>query len=275
MFGYVQANMNTLTDSEKARYRQFYCGLCHTIGQRHNDISRFGLTYDMTFLAVLLSSLYEPQEEEIESVCIVHPFRKQKYIKNKYIDYAADMTVALVYHKCEDDWQDDKNIAAKGYSKLLSNAYKRVKINWPVQCEIIEKELKELEKIEKSGNMSPDAAANSFGRLMAGLFAVHNDMWTEYLQNMGYGLGRYIYLADAAVDLEKDKKKGSYNPLIPMSEYITDFEPMLKNLLGETSRSFELLPLVQDENILKNIIYSGIWNRYNHKLKKGETENGQ
>ena len=83
MFGYVQANLNMLTDEEKARYRQFYCGLCHTLGQRYNDLTRIGLTYDMTFLAVLLSSLYEPKEEEINSVCIVHPFRKQKYIKNR------------------------------------------------------------------------------------------------------------------------------------------------------------------------------------------------
>lgn len=275
MFGYVQANTNTLTEEEKLRYRQFYCGLCHTLGQRHRDISRIGLTYDMTFLAMLLSSLYEPQYEEIESVCIVHPFRKQKYVKNKYIDYAADMTVALVYFKCVDDWKDDINIVSKGYSKLLSNAYKKVKINWPLQCEIIEKELDELYRIETSGSISPDAAANSFGRLMAGLFAVENDIWSDYLARLGYGLGRYIYLADAVVDLEKDKLKGSYNPLIQMSEYTADFESMLKNLLGEASQCFEILPLVQDENILKNIIYSGIWNRYNHKLKKGDTTDGK
>lgn len=275
MFGYVQANMNMLTDEEKARYRQFYCGLCHTLGQRHRDISRIGLTYDMTFLAVLLSSLYEPQEEGIESVCIVHPFRKQKYIKNRYIDYAADMTVALVYFKCQDDWKDDRNIISKGYLGLLSNAYKKVKINWPVQCDIIEKELKILADIEKSDNLSPDAAANCFGRLMAGLFVYEEDIWADYLRQLGFGLGRYIYLADATVDLEKDKRKGSYNPLKELSADIGDFTPMLKNLLGDTSRCFEMLPLVQDENILKNIIYSGIWNRYNHKLGKGETQNGQ
>lgn len=275
MFGYVQANLNMLTDEEKARYRRFYCGLCHTLGQRYNDLTRIGLTYDMTFLAVLLSSLYEPKEEEINSVCIVHPFRKHKYIKNRYIDYAADMTVALVYFKCEDDWNDDINIISKGYSTLLSNAYKKVKMNWPVQCDIIEKELKNLYDIEKTGELSPDAAANCFGRLMAGLFVYEEDIWADYLRNLGYGLGRYIYLADATVDLEKDKRKCRYNPLSEMSESISDFTPMLKNLLGEASQYFEMLPLVQDENILKNIIYSGIWNRYNHKLGKGETQNGQ
>ena len=106
MFGFVQANTNILTEEEKLRYRQFYCGLCHTLGENHNNISRFGLTYDMTFLAMLLSSLYEPKEEHIESNCIVHPFKKHQYIKNKYIDYAADMTIALVYFKCMDSQKE-------------------------------------------------------------------------------------------------------------------------------------------------------------------------
>jgi len=275
MFGYVQANINTLNEDEKARYRQFYCGLCHTLGQRHSELTRFGLTYDMTFLAILLSSLYEPAEETVESRCVVHPFRKHKYIKNKYIDYAADMTVALVYYKCEDDWQDDKNIISKSYSSLLSNAYKKVKINWPEQCRIIETELQNLAEIEKSNNLSPDAAANCFGRLMEGLFVYQDDIWADYLRKLGFGLGRYIYLADATVDLEKDKRKGNYNPLIEMSAFTEDFTSVLQGLLGEASDSFEKLPLVQDEAILKNIIYSGIWNIYSHKLSKGDTKNGQ
>ena len=275
MFGYVQANMNTLTEEEKARYRQFYCGLCHTLGQRHSDITRFGLTYDMTFLAIILSSLYEPSEEMVESRCIVHPFKKHKYIKNRYIDYAADMTIALVYFKCEDDWKDDKNIISKSYSSLLSNSYKKVKINWPEQCRVIESELKNLANIEKSNTLSPDAAANCFGRLMEALFVYQDDIWADYMRKLGFGLGRYIYLADASVDLEKDKAKNSYNPLAEMSKYTDDFTSMLQGLLGEASDCFEKLPLIQDEGILKNIIYSGIWNIYNHKLGKGETKNGQ
>ena len=275
MFGYVQANINTLNEDEKARYRQFYCGLCHTLGQRHSELSRFGLTYDMTFLAILLSSLYEPVEEKKDSRCIVHPVKKHSYIQNRYIDYAADMTVALVYFKCIDDWNDDKNIVSKSYSFLLSNVYKKVKINWPTQCEIIEKELKNLADIEKANNLSPDAAANCFGRLMEGLFVYQEDIWADYLRKLGFGLGRYIYLADATVDLEKDKNKCSYNPLINLAETTKDFTPLLQGLLGEASQCFEMLPLVQDEGILKNIIYSGIWNKYNHKLGKGETNNGQ
>ncbi len=270
MFGYVQADVQQLSDNEKERYQQFYCGLCHSLGKRHGFSSRFGLSFDITFLAILLSSLYEPCESQNSSKCIRHPLKNHCYISNKCIDYAADMTVALVYFNCLDDWQDDKNIIAKGYSELLSKAYKRVKMEWPLQCTAIESEIKNLTCIEKSNDTSLDAAANSFGRLMEALFLYKNDIWSDYLKNLGYGLGKYIYFADAYNDLEKDKKKGNYNPLKNQISNCDDFSSYLKMLLGEASQSFEMLPLIQDEGLLKNILYSGIWNKYNLKISKGE-----
>ena len=270
MFGYVQANIEQLNQSEKDRYKAVYCGLCHSLGHRHGFSARMGLTYDMTFLALLLSSLYEPVETVASSRCVIHPLKEHNFVSNECIDYAADMTVALVYFKCIDDWHDDKKIIAKGYSALLSNAYKKVKINWPLQCEAIEKELKTLSEIEEKNDLSADTAANCFGRLMEVLFVYKKDFWSDYLKKLGYGLGRYIYLADACTDLEKDKKNNSYNPLINLIAEPKEFEPRLQLLLGEASDCFEKLPLVQDENILKNIIYSGIWTKFNQKIKKGE-----
>ena len=275
MFGYVQADISLLTQEEKDRYKSFYCGLCHTLGEKYGFYSRLGLSYDMTFLALLLSSLYEPKEDAYTARCVVHPVRQHSFIKNEYIDYAADMTVALVYYNCLDDWQDDRNIFAKGYSSILSKAYKKVKISWPAQCSIIEKELSILSTIESSENQSADAAANSFGRLMEALFVYRDDIWSDYLKNLGYGLGRYIYFADASADLEKDRRKGSYNPLVNMVCSVDDFSPRLKLLLGEASDAFEKLPLLQDEKLLRNIIYSGIWTRYNHEIKKGERKYGK
>ena len=274
MFGYVQANTEELTKEQKDRYKSVYCGLCHTLGHRHGFSAKMGLTYDMTFLALLLSSLYEPLETTSSARCVVHPLKEHSYVTNKYIDYAADMTVALVYFKCIDDWKDDKKYIAKGYSALLSNAYKKVKINWPIQCAAIEKELDTLAEIEAANNKSLDAAANCFGRLMESLFVCNNDIWAEYLRKLGYGLGRYIYLADASADIEKDRKNGSYNPLLNQTTAPDDFKPRLEILLGEASEWFEKLPLIQDEALLKNIMYSGIWTKYDRMINKGEHKNG-
>jgi len=46
--------------------------------------------------------------------------------------------------------------------------------------------------------------------------------------------------------------------------------PMLTMLLGEASRAFEILPLVQDDHLLKNILYSGIWLKYNRGMQARE-----
>lgn len=268
MFGFVQANLEDLTEEEKNRYKSVYCGLCHSLGERHGFSARMGLTYDLTFLTLLLSSLYEPEERCGECRCVVHPCKKHSYAMNEYTDYAADMTVALIYYKCLDDWNDDRNLPHKCYAAMLAKAYEKVKKQWSEQCEIIEKELSVISEIEKSTAPNPDGAANSFGRLMAGIFVMKKDHWEPYLQNIGYGLGRYIYLADAAIDLGQNIKKGSYNPLISLSVKPDDMRPTLKIMLGEASQAFEALPLVQDIGLLRNILYSGIWIKYNQGIQK-------
>lgn len=268
MFGFVRANIEDLTQEEKERYKTVYCGVCHSLGERYTFTARMGLNYDLTFVALLLSSLYEPKEKVNESRCVVHPFKKHTYVSNKYIDYAADMTVALMYHKCIDDWKDDKNYLKRCYSLALSKSYEVVKNLWPTQCEYIERELSVIADIEKSSSVDPDVASKSFGRLLSAIFAINEDLFTPYLQRIGYGLGRYIYLADAAIDLHSDIKKGSYNPLKYVSADNKSVEMSLKIILGEASEAFEALPLVQDEGLLRNILYSGVWLKYNLGMQK-------
>ena len=57
MFGYVIANLEGLTQAQKDRYKGCYCGLCRVLKQRHGFSGRLTLTYDMTFLVLLLSCL--------------------------------------------------------------------------------------------------------------------------------------------------------------------------------------------------------------------------
>ena len=116
MFGYIQANEEDLTEDEKTRYHAAYCGLCRTLGQRHGQLSRLSLTYDLTFLTLLLTSLYEPDEKNAGKRCLVHPCRTRPYMVDRYTEYAADMTAALAYFKCMDDWKDEKKVSCRLYS---------------------------------------------------------------------------------------------------------------------------------------------------------------
>ena len=264
MFGHIQANLNALNDEEKVRYQAVYCGLCHRLGELYGDTARLSLSYDMSFLVLLLSSLYEPGERKGECRCAAHPLKTHSYIINQFTDYAADMTVALSYFKCLDDWEDEGSLTGKVYAAVLKKGYLKVKEKWPRQCKAMEEELKFIAETQKlDEEEQADAAANSFGRLMAVIFDCSNDRWSEQLYKMGYNLGRFIYFVDAAIDLEQDKKSGSYNPLIPLRLSKEDIRTILKSYLAEGSEAFETLPLVQDVGILRSVVYSGVMMKFN------------
>lgn len=99
MFGNVIANMEKLTVEEKHRYRACYCGLCKALRSRHGAISRITLTYEMTFLVLFLSALYEGDNTIETERCIMHPLKPHKYWRNAITDYAADMNVLLAFGK--------------------------------------------------------------------------------------------------------------------------------------------------------------------------------
>ena len=130
-----------------------------------------------------------------------------------------------------------------------------------------------LSAVEKSKDASPDAAAGCFGRLMGEVFVMQEDYWAGALRRFGSSLGKYIYMADAACDYDEDKKSGSYNPVVLMEKQPEEMRDTLMLLLGEASEAFERLPLVQDEHLLRNILYAGIWQQYNEAMQKRKDGN--
>jgi hypothetical protein len=273
MFGYVVCNKKELSKEEVDRYQSVYCGLCKTLESKYGQLSRMSLNYDMTFLILLFSSLYEPHEETEEFRCGIHPLHKRVEVVNKYTDYAADMTVALAYHKSLDDWQDEHRKLSRKYAQMIEADYIKVKSHYPRQCSAIEKGISELNKIEKLSYSLADEAINCFGRLMAELFVVEDDFWSNSLRSFGYSLGRFIYLMDATIDYNKDKKTGNYNPLNSMGKKPDEMEKILTMIIGEATAEFEKLPLVQDSHILKNILYGGVWQQYYAKIGRKENRN--
>lgn len=273
MFGYVAPNMAALDDGQKKRFRSVYCGLCHVLHQRYGQIGCATLSYDLTFLALLLNSLYEPDEERGEERCLTHPFKKHAYVSGAPFAYAADMNVALAYHKCMDNWLDDRNIISRSEAGLLKRGYARIREQYPEKCRAIEQWLDEIHCIEASDSPGIDAPVNSTGRMLGELFVWNDDLWSDSLRIIGDGIGRFIYFMDAYDDLPKDLKSRSFNPL---KEYHNrpDFETMCKDALtmmvADCTQEFEQLPVVQDVDLLRNILYSGIWSKYVLIQKKKE-----
>lgn len=282
MFGYIVANRAALSEEEIRRYRACYCGLCRSLRLRHGSWSRLTISYDMTFVAMLLGSLYEPEGETGRERCVTHPTAAHEYYRDIYTDYAADMNIALTYHKCLDDWKDERKRPQYYSAKLLQEAYGRVREAWPRQCGAIEGALDELDRLEKASCAQPDMMANIFGDLMAELFVYEEDNWRHILRDLGGGLGVFIYIMDACCDMERDIKKGLYNPLLAFAAQNGGVQPeqdaILTMLMGDAAAEFEKLPLLRDIGILRNIIYSGVWQQYNAKQnklqKKKEEEHG-
>lgn len=267
MFGYVMANLRELDKEAQARYGSVYCGICRQIRDRTSNTARLGLSYDMAFLALLLMSLYEPEEAWGKNACRLHPIRKRPWVDNEYIRYAADINVALAYYNAMDDYKDEGKPSAKYLAGLFGKCLQRVKAEYPRQCEAMETCLERLRLLEQGNCDNPDEPAGCFGELMGELFVYREDMWSETLRKLGMALGRYIYLADAAVDYRRDIRKKQYNPFAAMGtgEDWSRWEQYLILAMGRCTDYFERLPLVQDKAILDNILYSGIWLEYRRR----------
>ena len=271
MFGYIVANQNELRLREFNLYRSYYCGLCRDLKENYGRAGQMTLSFDTTFLALLLTSLYEPEDTVSERRCLIHPFQKHPTRQNAFTRYAADVNVILSYYSCMDDWQDEKKYRKRAMAALLSGSSRRAGAMHPEKAKKICECLEELHRMEAAGEKDLDKVSGCFGSLMEEIFVYKEDVWAEALRRMGFYLGKFLYLLDAYDDLDKDAAAGSYNPLLPLRER-EDFESFCQGILtmmiAESCKAFELLPIVENVDILRNILYCGIWSKYNAKAEK-------
>jgi len=266
MFGYVTINPAALPEEERARFRACYCGLCHVLGREHGNIGRTTLSYDMTFLAMLLSSLYEPDEDpKTKAVCPTHPWKKAAVAFSEPFSYAADMNIAYAYFKALDDIADEKKPSGHMMAAALKRRYRTVEKKYPEKCRRIKECIARLSGMEKEGLGQIDPPANCMADLFAEVYAWRNDFWEEPLRALGGAIGRFIYLCDAYEDRADDEKAGRYNPFSAYAKR-PDYEEFARRALtmviAEGAQAFEMLPLERDAGILRNILYSGVWSRY-------------
>lgn len=268
MFGYVMVNLKELEKPRRKRYASVYCGICRGIRSQCSQACRLALSYDMAFLSLLLMSLYEPEETGGDHACLLHPGRS--WTDNKFIRYGADMNVALAYYNAQDDYDDEGKLTSRWLCGVFGKELERIQSTYPRQCSTIEESIRALSALEKENCANPDLPAGCFGRLMGELLVYEEDLWAPLLRKMGDALGRYIYLADAAVDYHRDQKKKQYNPFLAMGmgEDWCAWEEFLVLALSRCTDAYERLPLVQDKDILDNILYSGIWLEYRRRQRK-------
>ncbi len=266
MFGYVIANVDALSPEDKTTYRALYCGLCQALGEQYGLRGRMMLTYDMTFLVLLLSALDDAPVIGGEFVCPVHPLKKQQCHATPQTAYAADISAVLAYYQALDDKQDDRRISGTLRASAIEKAARTAAARHPAVSQAIKDALAQLNDMETTGETNPDAPANAFGQALGEVFAVGNEPQQEALRAFGWALGRFIYLMDAVMDLKEDIRKERYNPLIAVPT--ERHEALLQLQMAQCAACYDRLHVPRNGELLENILYSGVWTKYSARQRK-------
>lgn len=264
MFGYIVLS-SSATKEDKALYRKAYCGLCHTLKKKYGKTGMLTLSYDMTFLTLVLSDLESCERKEGKERCPVHPVIAHEYFTTEAMSYTADMQILLSYYSILDKIKDEGK--GKRREEKLKAFIPQLEKKYPRQTKAVKDNLKAIDECEKKGIRDPEKLALLFGNLLGEIFVDdENSFFRSDLFLLGCSLGKFIYLLDAWDDMEKDKKDGQFNPF---DDNVT-FESVRGMLLDAASLagdSYKRLPLDDYTSIMDNIIYSGMWTKF--KDKKG------
>jgi hypothetical protein len=284
MFGYVQPLKPELKVKELEAYKGYYCGLCKAIRDRYSHAARFMLNYDCAVLSLLLASMSEEMPGVARERCVASPIKRKTVVHAREAEYAATVNVLLGCAKIADNAADEGSLSARSLALVYRRVRKRAESDAPALAAEFETRLKALYALEKANCTDVDAVSAEFGQLLSAVFASAPFAFVDKgakqaLAHFGYHLGRWIYIADAVNDMEKDAKSGSYNVYLLRSPVGSDNlreairEEAAFNLqisLAEACKAYELLNIKRDKPILDNIMYLGLA-KTTEDVLKGET----
>ena len=296
MFGYIKPLSGELKVREFELYKSFYCGLCKTMGKNISPLSRLTLSYDMVFLALLRIAFIKEPIEKIENKsfrCKLNPLKKRNYIKSsESLLYSSCIAAILTYYKCMDDINDTKNKFKRFLLKipvlLFAGMKKKACKFYPGLDEKISGPLVNLNRTEKencASNISIDRPASCFAELMRNIicFGLKSGEQSIIAGQIGWHIGRWLYIADALDDFGKDIKKREYNPFSAYydknrNNIVKDIDIIRHSLtssLHEVNIALSLLESAENSSIMaiiENIINLGMAEQQEKILKKYENK---
>ncbi len=289
MFGYVKPDIKELLVKEHEFYKATYCGICRSMKKHTGALSITTITYDSVFLA-LIRMAYIPDEELGSSMrrCIAHPMKRKCMLDdNSAIEYTARAFAILSYYKMQDDLTDEKlgkRMLVTLTRPILSSAKSRASLT--DLGETVKGRLARIAEIERERRPGIDEPAEIFGDLLGEIFAFGLDGRDRIVTyECGLRLGKFVYLADAADDYDKDRKNDKYNPFVIAyggADLTWENKKNIKtSLLLECKKLEAAINLIDFgnkitvENIVRNIIYLGLVKRLeflDEPTEKGKKE---
>ena len=278
MFGYIRIAKPELKVKEYEMYKAVYCSLCRSLGKSYGILSRFTLSYDFTFLALLNMALSDSCDPVERKRCAFNPLKKCNYCKGDYgLKMPSAAAMVMLYYKIKDNIADEKGFKKLGFillSPVFSNAHKKAAAQYPEIEDIVSRYISSQSALEADNCRELDRAADPTAKALSELLMLcsEDSVQKRVLERLGYCLGRYIYILDAACDLPSDIKSGSYNVFKyeaegnPVDYAKKRAVPQLYFSSNEAAKAFELLNIKKYKSILGNIIYLGLEDTFKKEL---------
>ncbi len=270
MFGFVTVDKGEMLVKDFETYKAIYCSLCKQLGKEYTFLSRFILSYDCTFYAVMALSLEKSCCAFSQGRCKFNPLKKCNYLKNHEdaLSKAAALSIISMYYKLVDNIADGgcfEKLLCRFLMMFFSPCHKKAMKKYPDIEKAVSKMSKDQFKAERDLNCCIDKAADPTATMLSSVMSQLDDSDTNrrVLSAMGYFLGKWIYLIDAADDYDKDMKNGSFNPYViaygdSKAEYIDDINSSLNHCLSECLISYNLLKVNQLDRIIENLLFYGL-----------------
>ena len=281
MFGYVRICKPPMTCGDYEMYQGVYCSLCRALGRRYGPLARLTLNYDMTFYALL--ALQGEQAEFTASRCSFNPLKKCLHCKSAAVGAAADVSMLLAYYKWRDNLRD-----SAWYGKLLWAlpgifflwSGRRAKRRAPgaeriIRVAVAAQALLEAgDRKQEAGTyapcaLTPDSCSHPSAHALGALCALLDPA----LYRLGYLLGRWGYLMDAADDYADDLKHGRFNPFVHCGG---EPQELIRATSSEIARAWEMegegAGIRQFRAILENILTLGLADMEQRLFKEGDVD---
>lgn len=265
MLGFIKIYKPELRIKEYDMYKAVYCSLCKRTGKLYGLFTRFTLSYDFTFLALLQMSLSENCGRIEKGRCCCNPVKRCNYCvgSDEALDFAAAASIVMIYYHMLDNVADESGIKRAAYrvlARLFSRAHRKAADGYPAVEKAVCEYVAAQARAEQTAAADLDAAAAPTAKVLSEIFSMcAQDGDSRALSRLGFCIGRFIYIADALQDKAEDERKNRYNPLLGDNS----MEKAVRNLyfcINESVNAFELINIRQYKNILGNIIYMGLEN---------------
>lgn len=273
MLGYVKAFKPEMKIKDYELYRGVYCSLCRALGRNYSPIAQLFLSYDFAFAAVLRLAVLQGCCSFGQKRCPYNPAKKCMICSNREeLDFCSHAVIITVFYKVLDNLHDrglkSRFIAALIYPIVWLMHKKAARLAPEIE-KIIGESMKIQAETEKKKEVGIDEAAHPSADALGKVISLGFDEEKRgQLYSLGYMVGRFVYILDAADDLEDDIKSGGFNPFkaefvdIENSEVRKAFAARAGEMLNLThSGALDALDSIDKnrfEDILENIVFDGL-----------------